>query len=206
MDTRDYGFEVYANDELDDPNRGVMVDMGASGKVLTPEQARHLAERLVGIAGYLDPDPEIIIAFEFDDEFEPEHVNHIRGHMFCPACGSEDTIVEVDESQRWNRLGEVEIDREPLGDLPVGYRWASEYETEMHAAGKLPTAIVVKRTVDSNGVPYTQDEADVAVPDDRLVYAFASLGDGNYDHQHFLCTECLQHLTAPNYFEIADWS
>lgn len=49
-------------------------------------------------------------------------------------------------------------------DLPAGYRWATEDETEQHNATGLPGAIVVPRTADSSGAPYTQDEADVAVP------------------------------------------
>ena len=47
-------------------------------------------------------------------------------------------------------------------DLPAGYRWATEDETENFV--QLTGAIVVKRTTDSNGVPYTQDESDIAVP------------------------------------------
>lgn len=45
-------------------------------------------------------------------------------------------------------------------DLPDGYRWATADECEADAPG----AIVVPRTVDSNGTPYTHGEADVAVP------------------------------------------
>lgn len=43
-------------------------------------------------------------------------------------------------------------------DLPFGYRWADPEELDRE------DAIVVRRTVDSEGVPYTQDEADIAVP------------------------------------------
>lgn len=43
-------------------------------------------------------------------------------------------------------------------DLPPGYRWASEMEMNRE------DAIVIKRTADNTGKPYTQDEADVAVP------------------------------------------
>lgn len=43
-------------------------------------------------------------------------------------------------------------------DLPKGYRWAREDEMDRH------DAIVVPRSVDSQGIPYTQDEADLAVP------------------------------------------
>jgi hypothetical protein len=47
-------------------------------------------------------------------------------------------------------------------DLPKGYRWATELETEYF--DKIDGAIVVSRTEDSNGQPYTQQEADIAVP------------------------------------------
>lgn len=43
-------------------------------------------------------------------------------------------------------------------DLPVGYRWAAEHEMDRD------DAIVVSRTVDSQGVAYTHGEADIAVP------------------------------------------
>lgn len=43
-------------------------------------------------------------------------------------------------------------------DLPKGYRWAREDETERS------DAIVVHLTFDSSGKRYTQDEADLAVP------------------------------------------
>lgn len=50
-------------------------------------------------------------------------------------------------------------------DLPEGYRWADESETERYTAGDpVPGTIVVPLTADSNGVLYTQDEADLAVP------------------------------------------
>jgi hypothetical protein len=45
-------------------------------------------------------------------------------------------------------------------DLPAGYRWATAEETEMGVPG-----IVVPRTVDNTGKPYTQGEADIAVPE-----------------------------------------
>ncbi|HUG50146.1 MAG TPA: hypothetical protein VLZ78_04030 [Terrimesophilobacter sp.] len=41
---------------------------------------------------------------------------------------------------------------------PKGYRWAREDEIDR------PDAIVVPLTVDESGHPYTQDEADLAVP------------------------------------------
>ena len=43
-------------------------------------------------------------------------------------------------------------------DLPAGYRWAREDEMARE------DAIVVPRTADSTGRPYTQGEADLAVP------------------------------------------
>jgi hypothetical protein len=49
-----------------------------------------------------------------------------------------------------------------MSDLPKGYRWATSEETLDWE--NVPGIIVVPRTVDSNGVPYTQDEADLAVP------------------------------------------
>lgn len=59
------------------------------------------------------------------------------------------------------------IDPRDLDDLPVGYRWATEDESERYAMGgesALPDAIVVQRTFDSSGRLYTQNEADLAVP------------------------------------------
>ncbi|NUS02023.1 MAG: hypothetical protein HOV97_05605 [Nonomuraea sp.] len=47
-------------------------------------------------------------------------------------------------------------------DLPPGYRWATAAEAENWR--KHPEAIVVRRTVDSAGNPYTSDEADLAMP------------------------------------------
>jgi hypothetical protein len=45
--------------------------------------------------------------------------------------------------------------------LPDGYRWATEGEMNRL------DAIVVHRTRDSRGLPYMQDEADIAVPIDN---------------------------------------
>lgn len=45
-------------------------------------------------------------------------------------------------------------------DLPRGYRWATEFESEHNP----PDTIVVQRTADATGVPYTHGEADLAVP------------------------------------------
>lgn len=50
--------------------------------------------------------------------------------------------------------------KEVADDLPTGYRWANEEETENPPAG----AILVPLTTDSTGRPYAQDEADLAVP------------------------------------------
>lgn len=66
-------------------------------------------------------------------------------------------------------------------DLPVGYRWATADETE--AWGKTSAyrdAIWVKRTADSNGVPYTHDEADLALPEAIIVLPKATVTKVNY--------------------------
>jgi len=44
-------------------------------------------------------------------------------------------------------------------DLPKGYRWATAEEVE----AQMPGLIVVPRTKDSTGRPYTQGEADIAI-------------------------------------------
>jgi hypothetical protein len=49
-----------------------------------------------------------------------------------------------------------------MSDLPPGYRWASADEADN--AENHPAMIVVHRTVDVNGFPYTHDEADLAMP------------------------------------------
>lgn len=51
-----------------------------------------------------------------------------------------------------------------MTDLPKGYRWATAEETERINSGENLDSIVVPLTVDSEGNPYTQDEADIAVP------------------------------------------
>jgi len=56
----------------------------------------------------------------------------------------------------------IKFRNEGANDLPEGYRWATEEETERNE--EIIGAIVVKRTADSTGRPYTQDEADIAVP------------------------------------------
>lgn len=52
-------------------------------------------------------------------------------------------------------------------DLPAGYRWATAEQTEAYHRdpASMPEAIIVQRTTDSGGWTYTQDEADVAVPE-----------------------------------------
>lgn len=51
-----------------------------------------------------------------------------------------------------------------MSDLPEGHRWATADETEAIASGRRIKHLVVPRTVDSTGRPYTQGEADIAVP------------------------------------------
>ena len=50
-------------------------------------------------------------------------------------------------------------------DLPSGYRWATADETENWE--NVPNIIIVRRTTDANGTPYTHDEADLAVPKEQ---------------------------------------
>lgn len=50
-----------------------------------------------------------------------------------------------------------------MNDLPTGYRWATEEESERHGITPIPGAVVVPRTTDSQGRPYTDGEADLAV-------------------------------------------
>jgi hypothetical protein len=56
-------------------------------------------------------------------------------------------------------------------DLPDGYRWATAEETEAYGMNPaaFPAMVVVVRTADASGVPYTQGEADLALPAGRLV-------------------------------------
>lgn len=58
------------------------------------------------------------------------------------------------------------IDPRDLEDLPVGYRWATAEETEANQGAGVEGAILVRRTFDAAGNEYTQDEADLAVPED----------------------------------------
>jgi hypothetical protein len=53
-----------------------------------------------------------------------------------------------------------------MTDLPTGYRWATADETEAHMVAENPDMVVVPRTVDSSGTPYTEGEADLALPID----------------------------------------
>jgi hypothetical protein len=50
-------------------------------------------------------------------------------------------------------------------DLPDGYRWATADECETFAAdpGGHPEMIIVTRTADASGRPYTEGESDVAI-------------------------------------------
>jgi len=52
-------------------------------------------------------------------------------------------------------------------DLPDGYRWATEEECYVLEGGQFPEEVrIVARTVDTLGRPYTEGEADIAVPID----------------------------------------
>lgn len=55
------------------------------------------------------------------------------------------------------------VDFEEGDDLPSGYRWADAEETER--IDTIPGALLVTLTTDSNGTPYTEGEADWAVPE-----------------------------------------
>lgn len=52
-----------------------------------------------------------------------------------------------------------------ITELPAGYRWANEFETEKYLGdpNSLPHAILVHRSHDNQGIPYTNNEADLAV-------------------------------------------
>lgn len=59
---------------------------------------------------------------------------------------------------------DTEVDlEESVSDLPSGYRWADAEETER--IDTIPGALLVTLTTDSNGTPYTEGEADWAVPE-----------------------------------------
>jgi hypothetical protein len=51
-----------------------------------------------------------------------------------------------------------------MSDLPTGYRWATAAETEAHGITPNPEMLVVPRTTDAEGKPYTSGEADLALP------------------------------------------
>jgi len=83
---------------------------------------------------------------------------HLREALECLDQGiaqTGDWRVALEDAQ--NLVQDV-LDRLSATDLPAGYRWATFEEIER------PDAIVVPRTVDSNGTPYTDGEADIAVP------------------------------------------
>ncbi len=83
---------------------------------------------------------------------------HLREAIECLDQAIEQTgdwRVALEDAQ--NLVQDV-LDRLSMTDLPAGYRWATFEEIER------PDAIVVPRTVDSNGTPYTDGEADIAVP------------------------------------------
>lgn len=51
-----------------------------------------------------------------------------------------------------------------MTDLPTGYRWATASETQVHSVTPNPDMLVVPRTMDAKGIPYTHGEADLALP------------------------------------------
>lgn len=54
-DPRTLGFDIYANDEPDDPNPGVMIDSREwKGKALTPDEARAIARAIIDVADHVD--------------------------------------------------------------------------------------------------------------------------------------------------------
>src|SRR3954468_14595853 len=70
-----------------------------------------------------------------------------------------------------------------VNDLPRGYRWATGPETEAHGVTPNPDMIVVPRTADASGKPYTHGEADLALPvvplprEDGFIITSASFGE-----------------------------
>jgi hypothetical protein len=104
-------------------------------------------------------------------------------NFYCTYCryyGTDPITGEVDHSHDFTGTRAAVVrhaHKHPIGDptdmaapieddLPKGYRWANEDECEAYAkaTSSVPGVIVVKRTFDCNGIPYTQDEADLAVP------------------------------------------
>jgi hypothetical protein len=65
---------------------------------------------------------------------------------------------------------DVSLEDGPDDDLPPGYRWARDEDETVRA-----DAILVPRTMDSTGKPYTQDEADIAVPENPCQWCDAAL-------------------------------
>lgn len=163
-----FGFEHPEGQEND--RFMVLNDMGNLEAWVMPEDPkvlRALAEKILANLG--DGQPEFLIAFELDEGYDDQLAAYLEDpsawgdkpfdwldyalwSLVCPDCGAENGIVEVDMSERWNRL---------------------------------------------------DDELEIA---DGQLHVRAGTGDGNYDHEHFLCTGCYAKLSAPDYFEITDWS
>jgi hypothetical protein len=70
-----------------------------------------------------------------------------------------------------------------IDDLPDGYRWATQDECEIYSmdpAGH-PEMIIVTRTVDASGRPYTEGESDIAIKvglmpyDEAISYAIFAI-------------------------------
>lgn len=85
----------------------------------------------------------------------------------CEACGNgldDEGRCYISDCSAFNPAADGIPDGEV--DLPPGYRWLNERESERYGAHPedMPDVIVVRRTVDSTGVRYTQDEADLARP------------------------------------------
>jgi hypothetical protein len=87
-------------------------------------------------------------------------------------------------------------------DLPTGYRWATEDETDH------PDAIPVKRTADSTGRLYTQDEADLAVPDEkaRLEYLRGEIRAERISYGEVSELQGLVDHIEPGDVELLEWA
>jgi hypothetical protein len=73
-----------------------------------------------------------------------------------------------------------------MSDLPCGYRWATGEGCEAYARGDFPGATpIVIRTYDSEGRPYTEGEAELAVPDSR---AYINAGFNEDGRAHIVAT------------------
>ena len=97
----------------------------------------------------------------------------IAGHTINAMVeGGEEIIVAAPDgvNKDWN------------SDLPDGYRWANAEETEAYGINPaaFPSMMVVIRTTDASGKPYTEGEADLALPATRLVPDFALQLTGEY--------------------------